>query len=102
MNYINDKDFLEQLDLYPHKTIYAKIIALTLDEKPIEEISGKVTGGSINIDGSSAVRRTCSLSLLAYNTKVTDFYWGLTNKFKLQIGVENLINKNYPNIIWFN
>jgi outer membrane receptor for ferrienterochelin and colicin len=99
---MNDKHFLEQLDLYPHKTVYAKIIALTLDEKPVEEITGKVTAGTINVDGSSAVRRTCNLTLLAYNTKVTDYYWGLTNKFKLQVGVENLIDKRYPNIIWFN
>jgi len=80
---MNDKHFLEQLDLYPHKTIYAKIIALTLEEKPVEEITGKVTAGSINVDGTSAVRRTCNLTLLAYDTKVTDYYWGLSNKFKL-------------------
>jgi hypothetical protein len=38
---------------------------------------------------------------LAYDTKVTDFYWGLSTKFKLEIGLKNEINQNYPDIIWF-
>jgi hypothetical protein len=54
-----DKDFLKQLDLHRSKTIFARIIALTLDETPIETIEGRVTQGSINLDGDSAVRRTC-------------------------------------------
>jgi hypothetical protein len=32
---------------------------------------------------------------------INDFYWGLTNKFKLEIGLKNTINSNYPDIIWF-
>jgi hypothetical protein len=38
---------------------YAKIVALTMDEQPLEEIEGVITAGSINLDGASAVRRTC-------------------------------------------
>nr|DAG21687.1 MAG TPA: protein of unknown function DUF5047 [Caudoviricetes sp.] len=60
-----------------------------------------MTGGSINIDGSSAVRRTCSLTLVANNVNITDYYWGLKNKFKLEIGLKNTINDIYPDIIWF-
>ena len=100
-NYMLDKDFLIALDNYQHKEKYARITALTLDEKPVETIEGKVTGGSINIDGASSVRRTCNLTLLAYDTKVTDFYWGLSTKFKLEIGLKNEINQNYPDIVWF-
>jgi hypothetical protein len=33
---------------------------------------------------------------------LSDYYWGLNTKFKLYIGVENNINPNYDNIIWFN
>lgn len=98
-----DSEFLKRLDEYQHKEKYAKITALTLNEQPVEVIEGKVAAsGTINIDGASAVRRTCSLSLLAYDTKVTDFYWGLQNKFKLEIGLKNEIDSNYPDIIWFN
>lgn len=96
-----DKDFLKKLDNYQHKEKYARITALTLDEKPVESIEGKITGGSINIDGASSLRRTSTLTLLAYNTKVTDYYWGLQNKYKLEIGLKNNININYPDIIWF-
>ena len=45
--------------------IYAKIISLDFYENPIESIEGKVTGGNINIDGNSSVRRSCSLTLVS-------------------------------------
>ena len=96
-----DKDFLLQLDKSKNKTIFARITALTFDELPVETIEGRVTQGSVNIDGSSAVRRTCSLSMVAQDFQYNDFYWGLNTKFKLEIGVENTINKLYPDIIWF-
>jgi hypothetical protein len=60
-----DKDFLLQLDKTKNKTIYARITALTFNEQPIETVEGRVTTGSINIDGSAAVRRTCSLTMIA-------------------------------------
>lgn len=73
-SYLHDEDFLRQLDLYPHKVKYAKIISLTNDEQPLEEIQGKVTSGSINIDGTAKVRRTCSLTLVSQDINVSDFY----------------------------
>lgn len=100
-NPLMDKDFLYELNQYQHKEIYAKIISLNFQEQPLEQIEGRVTGGSINIDGNSAVRRTCSLTLVAKDVNITDFYWGVSNKFTLEIGVKNFINSNYPDIIWF-
>jgi hypothetical protein len=38
---------------------------------------------------------------VAKDVNISDFYWGLSNKFKLEIGVKNVINSNYPDIIWF-
>ena len=96
-----DKEFLKQLDQHRSKTIYARLIALTLDETPIETIEGRVTQGSVNIDGNSAVRRTCSLTMVAQNFNYNEFIWGLNTKFKLEIGLENTINSSYPSIIWF-
>jgi hypothetical protein len=64
-------------------------------------IEGCITNGSINIDGASAVRRTCSLSFIAKDVNINNFYWGLNNKFKLEVGLKNFINSNYPDIIWF-
>jgi len=68
---------------------------------PLEEITGRITSGSVNIDGNSAIRRTCNLSLIAKGINFNNFYWNLGNKFTLEVGVKNFINKNYPDIIWF-
>lgn len=100
-NPLLDPIFLKQLDNNNEKEVYAKIISLTQDESPIETIEGKVTKGTININGSSSVTRTCNLTLVANEVNITDVYWGLTNKFKLEIGIINNIDKTYENIIWF-
>lgn len=100
-NPLQDKEFLYNLNQDRHKEIYAKIISLSFDEKPLEQIEGRVSSGSINIDGTSTVRRTCNLTLIAKDVNITDFYWGVSNKFTLEIGLKNNINKDYPNIIWF-
>jgi hypothetical protein len=96
-----DKEFLRKLDAYRTKTIYARVTALTLDELPIESVEGRVTQGSINLDGASALRRSCSLTMVAEKADVSDYYWGLNTKFKLEVGVKNAVDENYPEIIWF-
>ena len=100
-NPLDDKEFLRQLDQEKEREIYAKIISLSFEEDPIEEITGRITSGSVSIDGSSKVRRTCSLSLVAQELNIHEFYWGLTTKFKLYVGLKNKINSLYPDIIWF-
>lgn len=96
------KQFLSNLDQIKNKEIYAKITALSFAELPIETIEGRVTGGSINVDGASAIRRSCSLTITAENFNYNNYYWGLNSKFKLEIGVKNSIDLNMPDIIWFN
>ena len=100
-NMLYDKDFLLKLDKNRNKTIYARITALQFNESPIEYVEGRVTQGSINIDGASAVRRTCSLSIICQDFDYNDYYWGMNTKFKLEVGVENTIDSDYPDIIWF-
>lgn len=98
-----DKNFLKQLDLNRTKETYIKIISLTNEDLPVEEITGQATGGSINIDGTSSVRRSCSLSMTAIkeNNIITDKYWAYNHKFKLQVGLKNTIDSTQPDIIWF-
>lgn len=96
-----NKEFLLELDKQRNKTIYGRITALNFQESPIETIEGRVTQGSINIDGASAVRRTCSFTMVAQDFDYHDYYWGMNTKFRLEIGVENAIDKKYPDIIWF-
>ena len=101
-NPLLDYDFLEQLDNQNNKEVYAKIISLNKEEKPLEEITGSITqGGSINIDGTSSVRRTCSLTMVTNQINIHEYYWGLHTKFKLYTGIKNDINPDYPDIIWF-
>ena len=40
-------------------------------------MAGRGTGGSVNIDGTSAVRRSCSLAMVAENLDINNFYWGV-------------------------
>ena len=100
-NPLIDYDFLKRLDNEKQRETFAKIIALDWDENPLEEITGRVTGGSANIDGTSAVRRTCSLTLVAEELNLHDYYWGLNTKFKLFVGLRNHIDERYEDIIWF-
>lgn len=88
INPLNDKEFIKKLDQNHQREIYARIVSLTMDELPVEEISGKVSQGTISIDGTSAVRRTCSLTLIADRLNINEYYWSFTTKFKLYIGLK--------------
>ena len=68
---------------------FIKIVALDVNEMPIEFIEGYATGGSINIDGKSAVRRSCQLNMVS-SSKFNPNYWMKNNKFKLYIGVRSI------------
>ena len=106
---LTDKEFLKALDKTREKQTYVRITSLDNNNNFLEALEGRTTGGSVNIDGSSAVRRSCTLSLVAFEDEkfeegkvpITDAYWGLKNRFTLEVGIKNTINPNYPDIIWF-
>ena len=101
-NPLLDNDFLSSLMSNKQREVFARITRLDINELPIEYIEGRVTGGSINVDGTSALRRTCNLTMvLLDDLEVNMFEWTFETKFKLEIGVKNKINSNYPEIIWF-
>lgn len=91
-------DFLASLDAQPNKVIFVKIISLDYNEQPLEAIEGRATAGSVNIDGASAVRRTCSLTLVTSKVDISNYYWTLKTKFKVQTGVQSELDND---IIWF-
>ena len=97
-DYLYDSNFLKQLDYNHNKKLNVRITALDLSDFPKEQITGLVTGGSINIDGASAVRRSCSLTLSATAAAneelplITDTYRCYNNKFKLEIMNHQLIS----------
>ena len=39
--------------------------------------------------------------MVAKDVNINNFYWGIKQKFQLEIGVKNFINPEYPDIIWF-
>ena len=63
-DYLKDSQFLAALDREHIKEQFAKITVLDWLENPIKEIQGIVTGGNINIDSKSSVRRTCIYQFL--------------------------------------
>lgn len=98
-----DIEFLNQLTAQRNQTKYVRLLALDKNENVIETIEGRATGGSINIDGASKKQRTCSgISLVGENLDIHDTNWALRSKFKVEIGLENNINPDYPSIVWFN
>ena len=90
-----------ELDNKTDRELYARITALTLEELPTETIEGRITGGSINLDGNSALRRTCNLTMVANEVNINDYYWGLHSKVKIEVGIKNTIDEDRPDIIWF-
>ena len=92
-NYLFDIEFLEELSKQKQRELYVRIGVLDNNELPLEYIEGKILDGSINVDGKSIVRRTCNLSMIAEDVNITSFYWGLQNKFTLEVGLKNEINK---------
>ena len=104
--YLKDSLFLKAFDKLKLKEQYVKLIVLTFDEKPIQEIEGKVTGGNFNLDGSSAMRRTGNLTMVAddYENDLTDtkHLLSINKKIEVLIGFVNTTDQyiDYP-IIWF-
>ena len=104
-----DEEFLVALSEQKERDLYARVTSLDINELPIERIEGKVTGGSINVDGDSNVRRTCNLTMVNDEIDINDFYWGVKTKFKLEIGLKNKLSGEfeyvedglYPDIVWF-
>ena len=102
MNYLHDKEFLKQLTENREKTTYVRITALDSQNNPVEMVEGRITQGSINIDGNSAIRRTCSLTMVTDKYDYSNYIWGLHTRFNLEVGLKNnVIDSPYDNIIWF-
>ena len=105
-NYLSNKDFLKIIDNLPNKTQYVKITVLSMAEDPIAAIEGYATSGSVSINGSSAVRRTGSVALVAddsfYNILEVENLISINKRIMLEVGIENTTPYyTNENIIWF-
>lgn len=104
--YLSDSDFLKEIDNSLVLSQYVKITLLNWVEQPLQSIEGRITGGSIQINGDSAIRRTCNLNSFVdddkYDYKSLDSIFSLNKKVFIEIGVTNTTNQylGYP-IVWF-
>ena len=104
--YLKDSVFLKKFDELKLKEQYVKLIVLTFDEMPIQEIQGKVTGGNLTLDGSSGMRRTGNLSMVAdeYENDLTDtkHLLSINKKVEVLIGFVNTTDEYTEyNMLWF-
>ena len=104
--YLEDAAFLKYFDNLKLKEQFAKIVVLNFEEKPIQQIQGRITSGNFAKDGSSAMRRTGNLSLVTENyvNDLTDtkHLLSINKKVEVLIGFTNTTGKyeQYP-ILWF-
>lgn len=104
--YLKDSVFLKKFDELKLKEQYVKLIVLTFDEMPIQEIQGKITGGNLTLDGSSGMRRTGNLSMVAdeYENDLTDtkHLLSINKKVEVLIGFVNTTNEYTEyDMLWF-
>ena len=106
--YLNDEIFIKEIDTQRLQNQYMKLTLLDWNENPIKEIQGYASGGSISLNGNSAVRRTCSLTMTIKDDKDTQIMdtknmISIGKKVFIEIGIKNKTNKykkQYP-IIWY-
>lgn len=104
--YLYDKVFLQEFDINNHKVQYVRLTVLDWEDNPIQHIEGQVTGGNININGKSSIRRTGSLTLVVpqvvYNITDVESLISINKKIKVELGFLNN-TKYYTDyqILWF-
>lgn len=106
--YLYDYEFLTALDEFKLRTQYAKIVLLSFeDELPIKEIQGQITSGTLNINGSSTIRRTINLTMNATleNNDLENLKndISINKKIQVYVGYKNPLRsyKKYGEILWF-
>lgn len=104
--YLKDSSFLKQFDNLHLKQQFVKLTVLTFNEQPIEEIQGKVISGSFNLDGTSSMRRTGSINLIAdqYENDLTktQSLLSINKKIQVLIGFINTTGQYTEyDMLWF-
>jgi len=105
--YEKDKDFLKKIDELRIKDILVKITVLTWnDERPIQEIQGKVISGELNVSNSNPIRRTGSLTVYVddENKDVVniDNIISINKKIYVELGIRNVTDQYLEyDYIWF-
>ena len=105
--YLRDYNFLTELDNENIKQYHLRIVSLDWKkESVIGEIQGYATGGTININGASAIRRSGSLNMIAdeSNYKILDVnnIFSINKKIGIEVGLYNTTTQySTYEILWF-
>ena len=100
------RNFLKTIDNFVNQKQYVRLTLLNWNEEPLKEIQGVIASGSLSKDGSSSIRRTCSLTASIdsgeYDIENMSYDFAINKKIFIEIGVENHSNQflDYP-ILWF-
>lgn len=105
--YLADEQFLRELDAAKNKQVFVRLTVLDIHDLPVGRIEGKATGGSLNKNGSSNVRVTGNVTLVAdesnFNIENIDNIVSLNKKVDVEVGYENVLHNKYRDygVIWF-
>lgn len=93
-DFMNDRSFLLKLNQHKVREYLAAIMILDFEtENPIARLEGKVVSGSMTVAANSAVRKTCSLTIVFdEDTKnITDInnLIAIDKKISLSLGLKN-------------
>ena len=95
--YLQDTTFLFQLAKEKVIELYTKITVLNHAEQPIQDVTGRIINGSLNVDGKSAVRRTGNLTVHiedeAMSFMAVNGLFSINKKLKIEVGVLNQTDK---------
>lgn len=100
------RNFLKTIDNFVNQKQYVRLTLLNWNEEPLKEVQGVIASGSLSKDGSSSVRRTCSLTASIdsgdYDIENMSYDFAINKKIFIEIGIENHSNQflDYP-ILWF-
>ncbi|MGE6347855.1 DUF5048 domain-containing protein [Bacillus mycoides] len=84
------------LHLQSIRRLHITVEVMDKNDNVIETIQGLSTGGNINIEGGSLIRRTGSLSFVLFDSllpRKQSLLW-MTNKLRVYAGIENLATQD--------
>lgn len=91
-----------QISSIPIRKLFIKMELLDSKDNVVDYLEGVVIDGSINIDASSDIRRTCDISVMLNDALIpinsNSRIW-IDKKFKLYIGIENPVTEE---TVWYN
>jgi len=91
-----------ELCKFRSKHVYVKLLLLDSKLHPLDEMQGECISGTLSIDSTSDVRRTCSLELYhkdaSYDAAEYNKVW-FNQRVKVQMG---FLNMKTGKIVWYN